>query len=447
MLAHVILITALAATATLTAAPLQQVPPPGAANAAADDITVRAKGHGANPGAAKDDAIREALKRAVGMFVDSKTITDSDKIVSDRILSTTGALVLGSKVTAGPSRSVDGLYEVECDVRIKKRTLVSQLSDAGFKVTGSVDGDAATRVAGANFRNAKQAEALLTERLANLWSKLFIGRIIDENGIPLGDGELPKVVQRNDGTVVVCANVQIYFHLEAYYTKLVPELQPLLESLASDRKELTVNRPIWRGDGPALATLFGRIPIQACIQEPWCEDKDGFWLWLSVGRDRVALTEHFVGYQLPKALAGTLTKLARRTNDGRYRIELLSGSGKVIAAVSRSGKDTRLLGTGQGNTPLGALADPRELVNGVSDNRSPRWCLLWCSESRPEGDAQLSPAHYNEGGDHYGWGFRGGCGYVCDVLEDRIEMAVPASDMSSVKSYRITAVDGTSGPN
>jgi hypothetical protein len=186
------------------------VPPGRSGPEQSDEVTVTTRGQGATGSAAKDEAVREALRCAVGMFVDVKTETDGEKIVSDRILSGTGALVLGSKVVAGPTRRADGSYEAECAVRIRKGTLVGQLAAAGFKVTGSMDGDAAGRVAATNLRSAKEAEALLRERLSGLWSKLFVALIIDGKGIPLGDGEVPDVKQVENGNVAVVAVVQVY---------------------------------------------------------------------------------------------------------------------------------------------------------------------------------------------------------------------------------------------
>lgn len=155
--------------------------------------------------AAKEDAARQGLMQAVGMLVDVQQVTEGEQLVRDRILGATSALVVESKVVTGSTRLGDGTYEVESDVRIRRRTLVDALTDARFSVTGGTDGDSAVLSAEANFRNAKEAEALLAERLSNLESKLLVGRLLDDSGIPHCEGELPTVVKQDDGTVVICA--------------------------------------------------------------------------------------------------------------------------------------------------------------------------------------------------------------------------------------------------
>ena len=77
---------------------------PQAAKSPAEEVVVTATGHGADPASAKLDATREALRQAVGTFVDVKSVVEGDKLVSDRILSATSALVIASKVVTNVVR-------------------------------------------------------------------------------------------------------------------------------------------------------------------------------------------------------------------------------------------------------------------------------------------------------------------------------------------------------
>ncbi|MCE2883188.1 MAG: hypothetical protein LW636_12650 [Planctomycetaceae bacterium] len=382
---------------------------------AGDEITVKAKGEGVDPAEAKNDATRAALRQAVGSFVDVKTVTDGDRIVTDRILSATGALVIGSKVISGPKRRGDGLYEVECEVRIRKRNLVGSLTEAGFTITGSIDGDAARRVSSINFKNAKEAQALLADRLDNLWTKLFIGRILDDKGVPLGENELPKVVDRGDGTVVVCANVQIYFHLEAYYTKFVPEMKDILEALAVGKGEWTVNRATWKGKGKAPRSRFGGVPVYANGTEPGTQSLSELpsraTLWLSDGRDESGLNEHFVGFELPPEIAEPVVKFGSRYRPYQasfgFRVELLDDSGRVVASEARAALGGLFLGVTTTDTEPQVSRDLtvplEEVAFGVPED--------------PVGGR-------------------------CDAWEVRVELVLPAADLANVKGYRITPFEG-----
>jgi hypothetical protein len=422
---------------------------------ASDEITVKAKGEGADPTEAKNDATRAALRQAVGSFVDVKTVTDGDRIVTDRILSATGALVIGSKVISGPKRRGDGLYEVECEVRIRKRNLVATLTESGFTLTGAIDGDAAKRVSAINFKNAKEAEVLLAERVDTLWSKLMIGRLLDDKGVPLGDGELPTVVAQKDGTVIVCANVQIYFHLEAYYTKFVPEMKALLEALAVRRGEAMVNRATWNEVAPAPQSRFGGVPAYAYGSEPTqqqlSDSPNRVTLWISDGRDESGLNEHFSGFELTAETALPILQAAKRfgRDVGRgstlgFRLELLDGNGGVVAsqAIPLFQRSLAMMQTTQDEAPRleGSRVPVERLV------LAPWTRILWSLEQRC---LLISPSfgiHQNYGRAYTSsyWNRRqeppysGSC---CDVFETREEIVLPASDLANVRGYRVTAVE------
>ena len=56
-------------------------------------VTVQAKGQGETVDAAKKDAVRNAIKTAVGELVDAKTLVENDELVEDRILTLSNAMV------------------------------------------------------------------------------------------------------------------------------------------------------------------------------------------------------------------------------------------------------------------------------------------------------------------------------------------------------------------
>lgn len=429
------------------AGPCQSVASPSA-----DEISVNAKGQGADPSAAKADAVREALRQAVGMFVDARTVTDGERIVSDRILSATGALVVSSKVIAGPNRLGDGTYEVECSVRIRRRSLIGSLTDAGFVVTGTLDGESATRVAETNFKNARDAATLLSERLDGMWSKLMVARMVDDKGVPLGDGEMPEAVKRDDGTMVVCANVQVYFHLEAYYTKFVPEIRPLLEALATKKSEWTTNRPA--PDKLTHRSRFGGVPalwvVESGVEERFIgKSASDVTLWVSDGRDALGINEHYAGYLLPASLADTIHGAANRVTSGQFRLELLAADRSVVAAklCRMRGPDDRdwaphFLRKSDGSKDEQPIEVP---VPDSFDQRLSGFLIfgteLYEAAPRFSGSERrtiaIEPRFLLKDlwwGRRYGWAWS-------DVLETRVELSLPPQDLATVRSYRITPVE------
>jgi hypothetical protein len=411
-----------------------------------EEIVVKVKGEDTDPSAAKTDTTREALRQAVGIFVDAQTV-----VKDDQILRATNALVLCSKVVSGPKRRADGLYEVECEVKIRRHQLVSAIGSAGIVATGIIDGDAANRVSEISFRSEQEARELLKGKLSNLWSKFAIVRLVDDKGAPLGDGELPTVVQRGDGNVIVCVNLQVYFHLEAYYTKFAPDFKRLLAAIAkgSVPGERSANRPFWRSQSPCpYRTRFGRLPAfpHLAAREPEhpqaASDPGRRVVWVSDARDENAMNEHFTGFELPAVFFQLIKEAEAAVAGGRTRIELTDDSDRGIharvvdlweldaamASAERSGAERF-----RGQTVDLDAADFVD-VDG--------WLV------RSSGDVVLTPTFLmrlyisSEG-----WAMdTATSAAVCDAVELRIEIAMPSADLAAVKGYRLTAIEGQPRP-
>lgn len=414
---------------------------PQAAKSPAEEVVVTATGHGADPASAKLDATREALRQAVGTFVDVKSVVEGDKLVSDRILSATSALVIASKVVEGPTRRGDGTYEVKCEVKIRKHNLVGALTEAGFKITGAIDGDAAKRVSEINFANAKEAEAILKDRLSNLWSKLMVGRLLDDKGVPLGDGELPTVVQQDDGTVVVCANIQLYFHLEAFYTKLVPDMKRLLEALAVSKSQELLNRRVPDHREPEPGSRFGGVPVFS----GWYPEslssgsQTRATIWIPDGRDQLGINEHFSGFEVPLPITDPFRQAAEQCEKACFLIELLNGEGQTVVAKKwpvRRGQEWA--GNFLRMNARAYTETPAPIEGTVSCGLYS--FLLWNGNS---GGAYVLTPRFEMG--RYDYAEFGGRPQqvVCDVYETRVHITLPAADLAQVKSYRVVPVEGT----
>ena len=423
-----------------------------------EEMTVTVTGVGTDIAAAKSDAIREAVRQAVGVFVDVKTVVNGSRLVEDRILSATSAFVVGSKAIEGPTRRGDGTYEVKSEVKIRKKNLLGSLTDAGFKVTGAIDGESARKVSEVNLKNAEEARAVLKDRLSSLWSKLMVARLLDEKGKPLGEGDLPKVVQLADGTSMICANVQVYFHLEAYYTKFVPEMTAILEALCEKKVSSTVNRHAWIGKGPRPRTRFGEVPIHLYAPDPnrgEALDREGnrATVWLSVGRDRTAQNEQFTGFVLSSELGEEFVRACRSIDRGRFRIELLDEPGGVVSSEI-VGARLRTFGALSGRTASDQTKDFLTVpVESVVVGEPVRSWLGHCLNENPPNPVVvlISPVfrsfdfgYFRDLTNNPDWKIRGegaGGSDVCDVLESRLELVLPSADLENVKGYRITAIE------
>jgi hypothetical protein len=444
----------LLAAVLLVGAPELRVAAAAPQSSAGEEIVIKVKGEGTDPSAAKTDATREALRQAVGMFVDAQTVVKDDQIISDKILSATNALVLGSKVVSGPKRRADGLYEVECEVKIRRHQLVSAIGSAGIAMTGAIDGDAAKRVSEINFKNEQEALELLNGRLSNLWSKLAIARMIDDKGAPLGDGELPTVVQRGGGTVIVCANLQVYFHLEAYYTKFAPDFKRLLAAIAKGTApiERSANRPFWRGQSPCpYRTRFGRLPVYPHLAEREPEQQpEGFEqsdriVWVSDGRDESAMNEHFTGYKLPTNLFKAIKEAESAVTGGRIRIELVGEADRVIHARVVDLREFDAAMASAQPTDDETFRGQTIEIDGVDFADFEGWLIR---SGHSSSLVAFSPTFlispYIESN---GWAMDASTHTaISDAVELRVEIAMPSADLAAVKGYRLTAIEGRPRP-
>ena len=99
-----------------------------AASENGDIAKVMGRGVGINETEALKDAYRDAVERAVGLFVDAETIAKNDEIVKDQILTQSNAYI--QKFEKIDVSQTDGLYHVKILAEIKKAPLVAKVSSA-----------------------------------------------------------------------------------------------------------------------------------------------------------------------------------------------------------------------------------------------------------------------------------------------------------------------------
>lgn len=99
------------------------------AQAATPVETVRVKGRGIGDDkiAALKDAYRDAVERAVGLFVDSEQLADNDKIVAEKILTHSNAYIDRYDLSKETTRN--GLVEVEIMARVRRSALTQRLRE------------------------------------------------------------------------------------------------------------------------------------------------------------------------------------------------------------------------------------------------------------------------------------------------------------------------------
>lgn len=203
---------------------------PKAANPA-DFVTVEAKGQGESVEAAKADAARNAIKKAVGELVDAKTLVENDELVEDKILTLSNAVI--EKADYGEAkRSADGLFEVSVQAVVKKGRLNQELKAVGI-ATGAVKGDSLAATLFSGKERVANAEKFFTERLRN-----FPKNVLEAELLKKADGSPDINVDAKTGEVSARFGVRV--NLENY-NAFAQALQELLGSVCAEKEEIRIS--------------------------------------------------------------------------------------------------------------------------------------------------------------------------------------------------------------
>jgi hypothetical protein len=197
---------------------------------AAETVEVNAKGQGESVEAAQKDAIRNAIKMAVGELVGSKTLVENDDLVEDKILTLSNAMV--EKADYGAAKSIgDGLFEVTVKALVKKGQLNQELEKAGI-TKGAVKGESLAAKLFSGRERIANAEKFLAERF-----KGFPGDLVEGFMLTKADGSPNIEVDTASGRLI--ANVGVQVNMENY-AKWTKALQELLGQICLEKEETRI---------------------------------------------------------------------------------------------------------------------------------------------------------------------------------------------------------------
>jgi len=231
---------------------------PKAANPA-DFVTVEAKGQGESVEAAKADAARNAIKKAVGELVGAETLVENDELVKDKILTLSNAVV--EKADYGDAKSVgDGLFEVPVTAVVKKGRLNQELKAVGI-AKGAVKGDSLAATLFSGTERIANARKFFAERLKDFPKKVMEAEILKkEDGSP--------DINVNSATGEVSANCCIRVNLENY-AAFAQSLQELLGSVCTEQEETKISfMETQYNDGRMSASGFLRKNLSVVVATP-----------------------------------------------------------------------------------------------------------------------------------------------------------------------------------
>ena len=226
---------------------------PKAANPA-DFVTVEAKGQGESVEAAKKDAVRNAIKTAVGELVDAKTLVENDELVEDKILTLSNAMI--EKADYGDAESVgDGLFEVPVTAVVKKGQLNKKLEDIGI-ATGAVAGDSLAATLFTGKERVANAEKFFAERFKDFPQNVMeVVMLTNDDGTPaigFTPGSRKGIYWRDDlakeGHLYADVGVRVNMENYAEWTRQLKELLDAICSSHQDDSMAFAKKPPVNGD-------------------------------------------------------------------------------------------------------------------------------------------------------------------------------------------------------
>lgn len=193
----------------------------------AEIVKVRGKGTGADRAEALKDAYRDAIERAVGMYVDAKQAMENEELVEDKILTQSNAYIEKYEVVKEKEKP-NGLVEIQIDAEVKKSALTKKLSDIMPNQTFAL-GDEAQ-----NFHSR-----VVTTEKRNIDAAALLANVLNEDLNPvkqlmkmtLADAK-PKFWKDCNGKEKVLYRFRFTIDGAKYYGEFLPPLLKVLDQIA-----------------------------------------------------------------------------------------------------------------------------------------------------------------------------------------------------------------------
>jgi hypothetical protein len=306
--------------------------------AAEDQITVMVTGVGATAQAAEKDALRRAVRSAVGSYVDSETLVRNDQLIRDQILESTGSYVTKYE-NIGEAAERNGLFEVEIRAVVQGGQVAKALQAAEIIPAGVSTKNMVAEIVG-KIENARDGAKILRRNLPpDLLQKMLVARLVDFEGEPTEKIE-PKRQVLADGRVATTWMVQTYFDSGKFYEEFVPPMHRMLSALATAHggPVMSVGKTTVGLPGNGYPVHFER-DWQGAAPKPPAGDQPHCYLLLSTGRSDAGGTERWNWYLLEGAdYIRALSKITMQESYKQVQLtaDFVAEDGGVIASTSIS---------------------------------------------------------------------------------------------------------------
>lgn len=249
-------IAALAASAVIGAAygKTVRLSPLGGIGAAVsadegDIVKVKGRGVGTTRAEALKDAYRDAVERAVGLYVDAESVVNNDELVEDKILTHSNAYI--EKYDEIGIKKIDGgLIQIRIVATVKKSELTASLAKALPKHARRYEGS--FKDIHAQIVSEEKRDADGCKLLQNTLMGLDPCTLLAVPSVDMARKQVIKKAKRNphscgnppeipDGQVVLRMLLRLKFDEKKYFTEFVPTIKPVLDQIASSSKKVKLS--------------------------------------------------------------------------------------------------------------------------------------------------------------------------------------------------------------
>ena len=205
----------------------------------AEIVNVEGRGVGTDKAEALKDAYRDAVERAVGMYVDAEQKMKNDELVEDQILTQSNAYIEKYEVVKEKTKP-NGLVEIRIKAEVKKSALTKKLSDVMPKQTFALGDDAQnihSRVVTKEKRNV-DAAALLENVLKNFNPVTQLMKLSLSGSRPILKSIDGRFVRKGREVRNPGEKNRVFYHFrfevneQKYYGEFLPPLLKVLDQIA-----------------------------------------------------------------------------------------------------------------------------------------------------------------------------------------------------------------------
>ena len=192
-------------------------------------VKVMGRGVGADKAEALKDAYRDAVERAVGLYVDAEQMMKNEELVKNQILTHSNAYIEKYDVVRENTKP-NGLVEIQILAEVRKKALSRKISDVMPAITFALGGelrDVHAKITTIEKRNQDGAE-LLKEFLEGF------NPLMKTLDLTLASPKM--IIQKNDDGNTDCVTVNYFLKMEInqdrYFNDVLPKFREILRQVA-----------------------------------------------------------------------------------------------------------------------------------------------------------------------------------------------------------------------